>query len=99
MLANLNCLWAGGIDQELSVLLRGDAELVEVLLELVSELFHRGHVCEQNGLNNSFLDQLDVLSRELAAQEVVLRNVKQLHRLGGMEVLLDVLFAVHLADR
>jgi|TARA_B110001450_G_C17321571_1_gene359653 hypothetical protein len=49
-------------------------------------------------LNNSFLDQLDVFPRELTAEEVILSNVKELDSLGSVEVLLDVLFTVHLAD-
>lgn len=49
-------------------------------------------------MNNPFLDKLNVFPRELTAEEVILRNVEKLDSLCSVEVLLNVLFTVHLAD-
>jgi hypothetical protein len=46
LLADLDSLWGGGIDQQLSVRVCSDAEFVEMILELVSQLFHSGHISE-----------------------------------------------------
>lgn len=46
LFADLDGFWGGGVDQELSVLLSSDVEFVEMVLELVSQLFHSGHISE-----------------------------------------------------
>jgi len=98
LLADLSRFWRGGVNQELSVLLSCDVKLVKVVLELISQLLHCGHVCEKNGLNYSFLYQLNVFPRELTAQEIILCNVEELGRLGCVKVILDVLLPIHLTD-
>lgn len=98
LLGHLGGLWGGAVDEQLPVLALLDLELVEVLLELLSELLHGGHIREENRLDNSLLDQLDLGPVELATEKVVLGDVEQLDSLCSVEVLLDVLLAVHLAN-
>lgn len=67
-----------------------------MLLKLVSQLLHGGHIGEQNSLDESLFDQLDLGPSKLAAQEIVFLDVEELNGLGSMEVFLDVLLTIHL---
>ena len=69
-----------------------------MVLEVLSQLLHGCHVSEQNGLGHSLFDQLDFFLGELSAQEIVITVVEQLEGGGGVEVLLNVLLTIHLAD-
>jgi hypothetical protein len=70
-----------------------------MVLELVSKLLHCSHISKQNGLHHSLPNQLDFFCGELTAQKIIIVNVQQFDRLSCMEVFLDVLFAIHLANR
>lgn len=70
-----------------------------MVLEIFSQLFHGGHVSEQNRLYNTLTYELDLLGGEFTRQKVVIVNIKQFNTLSRMEVLLDMFFSVHLADR
>jgi hypothetical protein len=98
LLGGLDGFGRGVIDQQLSIFLVLDAKLVEMILEFISQLLHGGHIGKQDCLNKSLFDQLDLRSGELTAEEVILHDIQEFNGLGGMKVLLDVLFAVHLAD-
>ena len=67
-----------------------------MVLEVLSQLFHRGHVGEKDALDNSFLDGLDLSCREFSAEKIVIRDVEELDSLGCMEIFLNVFLTVHL---
>ena len=98
LLGGLDSLWSAVVDQEISILLVLDAKLVEMLLELISQLLHGRHIGEQDWLGESLFDQFDLGSCKLTAQEVIFRDIQEFNGLGGMEVFLDMLFTIHLAD-
>lgn len=75
-----------------------NTKLVEVVLKLFSEHFHRRHVGKQDGLHNTFAYQLNLCRLEFTGEEVILIAVKQLHCSGRMEVFLHVVLAVHLEE-
>jgi hypothetical protein len=98
LLTNLNCILICGINQLLCIILVLDTLVIHMLLKFCSQLVHRGHIRAQNAFNNSLLNELNFLLRELPAQEVIVRNIEQFNRLGSMEVLLDMILAVHLVS-
>jgi hypothetical protein len=98
LLGDLNSFRRRSVNKQVSVLTVLDGELVQVVLEFISQLLHGGHVGEQDRLNDSFFNQFDLGSCKFTAKEIVFRNVQELNSLSCMEVLLDVLLTVHLAD-
>lgn len=82
----------------MSVLHVLNAETVEVLLELIAELLHLSHVGREDAMHNPFAHYFYLLCREEPRKEVIVKDIKQLKCLRGVEVLLDVLVAVHLVD-
>lgn len=98
LLGCLYCLGGGGINQKFSILGTFDAKSVKVLLELISELLHGGHVGKKDWLNKSLLDELDLWSIELTAQEVIFHDVKEFNGLSRVEIFLHMLLSVHLAN-
>jgi len=98
LFALFSSLLIGEVDELVDVLALFNAVLVEVVLEVFSQLLHGCHISEQDGLGHSLFDVLDLSLGKLSTQEVVVVVVEQLQRSGGVEILLDVLFAVHLAD-
>jgi hypothetical protein len=70
-----------------------------MVLELISQLLHRRHVCKQDWLNHSLFENLDFLWGEFTWKEIILHEVKQFDRLGGVEVFLDMVLPIHLAQR
>lgn len=69
-----------------------------MVLEFLTELFHGGHIRKKDRLHNSLFDQPDFGPGKLAAKEVVIRYVQELDSLCGMEILLDVVFTIHLTN-
>ena len=70
-----------------------------MVLELISQLLHGGHIGEENRLYDSLFDQFDLGSVKFTGKKIVFRNIEKLNSLCGVKVLLNVLLTVHLTDR
>ena len=69
-----------------------------MVLEILYELLHGSHICKKDTFDNSLFYCLHFLSCEFATQKVIVRDVEQFDSLGCVEVFLNVLFSIHLAD-
>jgi len=91
--------WAWSIDQEMSIFRVVDVEFVQVCLEILSQLFHSGHISVENWFYNSFPDETAVFHGKFTAKEVIFVDIELSYSGGSMEIFLDVLVTIHLVDR
>lgn len=66
LLGFFDSLFTGSVNKEVPVFGLGNSELVQVVLEIFSQLLHGRHVGKDDGFYDSFLDEADFGSGEMA---------------------------------
>ena len=64
--------------------------------QMFTQIFHFGHVSVDDAFEDTFLEFLDLLLRELLPNKIIFIHIKKFESFSNMVAFLEILIAIHL---